>query len=110
MREGRTPCINPRCNRTGSVDEFPGEMICGKCFRTLPEAVRSEHRRYWREIRKWERRMMRTSDELKIARMRDIRNRLEWRLGLHWDREIKARYLAPEKPAGLDAFLEEVGL
>lgn len=110
MREARTPCINPRCRRTGAADEFPGEMICGECFRTLPEAVRAEHRRYWREIRKWDRRITRTSDELKIERMRGVRNRLSWRLGAHWDREIKSRFLAPERPAGLDRFLEEIGL
>jgi len=110
MRDGRTPCINPRCKRTGPADEFPGEMICGKCFRTLPEAVRKEHRGYWREIRKWERRIARTGDELKITKMHSIRNRLEWRLGLHWDREIKPRMLEPEMPEGLDAFLEEIGI
>lgn len=110
MRDGRTPCINPRCKRTGPADEFPGEMICGKCFRTLPEAVRKEHRGYWREIRKWERRITRTSDELRIAKMRKIISRLSWRLGLHWDREIKPRMIAPERPEGLDAFLEEIGI
>lgn len=110
MIVGRTPCINPRCRRTGASDKFPGEMICGKCFHTLPEAVRKEHRGYWCEIRKWERRMMRTSDEIKIARMRDIRDRISLRLGLHWDREIKPRFTAPEKPEGLEAFMEELGL
>jgi len=76
----------------------------------LPETTRKEHRGYWREIRKWDRRIARTSDELKISRMRDIRNRIVWRLGLHWDREIKARFLSDEKPEGLDSFLEEMGL
>jgi hypothetical protein len=106
----RTPCINPRCRRTFKADDGGSEVICGKCFRTLPAEVRNEHRRYWREIRKWDRRITRTADELKIARMREIRDRLAWRLSLHWDREIKARMLAPDKPEGLDAFLEEVGL
>lgn len=110
MIGGRTPCINPRCKRTGPEDKFPGEMICGKCFRMLPEAVRQGHRGYWREIRKWEKRIARTGDELKITKMHSIRNRLVWRLVLHWDREIKPRMLAPEMPEGLDAFLEEVGL
>ena len=107
---GRTPCINPRCRRTGSIDEFPGEMICGKCFRTLPETVRKEHRGYWRNIRKWNRRITRTGDDLKITRMRAIRDRISRRLSLHWDQEIKPFFLAPEKPEGLDSFLEEVGL
>ncbi len=107
---GRTPCINPRCSRTEPSDKFPGEMICGKCFRCLPVEARAEHRGRWREIRKWRKRITRTSDEFKIAKMQSILARLEWRLGLHWDREIKPRMLAPEKPEGLDAFMEEVGL
>ena len=105
----RTPCINPRCRRTFKR-EHDGEMICGKCFRMLPEAVRKEHRGYWREIRKWDRRIARTSDELKIPRMRAIRRQVSFNLSEHWDAHIKAPLLAPDKPAGLDTFLEEVGL
>lgn len=107
---GRTPCINPACRRTGPADEHPGEMICGRCFRGLPAEVRAEHRRYWREIRKWDRRITRTSDEIKIARMRTIRDRLVRHLNAHWEREIKLRFLTPDRPEGLDAFLEEAGL
>jgi hypothetical protein len=106
----RIPCINPRCRRTAPADEHGGEIICGKCFRTLPQATRQEHRRYWRQIRKWDRAITRTADVLRTQRMHDIRNRLAWQLGLHWDREIKPFFLAPEKPAGIDTFLEEVGL
>lgn len=110
MSDARNPCINPRCGRTFKADDGSDEVVCGKCFRTLPEAVRSEHRRYWREIRKWDRRILRTADNFKVNRMAAIRDRLSWRLGLHWDAEIKPRFVAPEKPEGLDAFLEEVGL
>lgn len=106
----RVSCINPRCRRTFKADDGGGEVICGKCFRGLPEAVRAEHRSYWREIRKWDRRIVRTGDELKIARMRAVRDTLQMRLHLHWDTYIKSPLLAPVKPAGLDAFLEEVGL
>lgn len=106
----RTPCINPSCRRTGPADKFPGEMICGKCFRTLPAAVRADHRRYWREIRKWQRRIARTGDELTAVRMRGVVDRLFRVLGLHWDQQIKPLFVAPVKPEGLDAFLEEVGL
>lgn len=106
----RIPCVNPRCRRTFKRDPGSAEMICGKCFQCLPTEVRGEHRRYWREIRKWDRRIMRTSDELKIARMRTISERYSDLLNRHWDKEIKARFVAPDKPEGLDAFLEEVGL
>jgi len=110
MTADRIPCINPHCRRTFKADDGDGEIICGKCFRCLPEPVRKEHRRYWREIRKWERRIVRTSDEMKIATMRSIRSRLSMRLNRHWDSEIKPFFLAPQKPAGLDAFLEEMNL
>ncbi|MCO5085103.1 MAG: hypothetical protein M9939_26495 [Mesorhizobium sp.] len=106
----RRPCINPRCRRTFKADDGSSETICGKCFRMLPEATRKEHRTYWREIRKWDRRVARTSDALKLPTMHRIRERLSDRLNRHWDAEIKAPFVTPEKPEGLDAFLEEVGL
>lgn len=105
----RIPCINPRCRRTFKADDASSEIICGKCFRTLPEATRKEHRGYWREIRMWDRRVARSSDELKILRMRAIRDRISDRLNEHWAAKIKPPFLSPEKPAGLDTFLEEIG-
>lgn len=110
MRTGRTPCINPCCKRTAPADKFPGEMICGKCFRALPAEARNEHRRFWREIRKWRRRIIRSTDELKLVRMRNILHMWHERLSAHWDAEIKARLTSPEKLEGLEAFLEELGL
>lgn len=111
MIEGdRIPCINPRCRRTFKADDGSSETVCGRCFRGLPAEVIAEHRRYWREIRKWDRRIARTGDALKVMRMNEIRDRFTSLLNRHWDTEIKARFLTPEKPEGLDAFLAEVGL
>lgn len=110
MSGDRIPCINPRCRRTFKDEGLDCEIICGRCFRTLPTAVRKEHRTYWREIRKWERRIARTSDELKILKMRSIVGRLSRRLNLHWNREIKTFFLEPVEPAGLDRVLEDLGL
>ncbi|THK33997.1 hypothetical protein EHS39_33000 [Ensifer sp. MPMI2T] len=106
---GRTPCINPCCRRTAPADKFPGEMICGKRFRALPAEVRNEHRGIWRQIRKWQRRITKTSDELKLQRMRGILGMWCHRLDANWS-AIKAVVLNPEKPEGLDAILEELGL
>lgn len=106
----RTPCMNPRCRRTGDAAKFPGEMICGHCFRTLPTVVRSEFRRLWREHRKWERRAVRTSDELEARRKRAVSKRFGDLINRLWRDQIKPFFTAPEKPAGLDAFLEEMGL
>ena len=106
----RIPCINPRCRRTSADDGRSGEIICGKCFRCLPMSVRTEHRRIWREIRKWERRIVRSADDLRSSRMRRVLDRLIDRLNRHWNSDIKPEFLAPEKPEGLDGFLEEAGL
>ena len=106
----RTPCINPRCRRTFKADECGSEVVCGKCFRTLPQEVRNEHRRCWREYRKWDRRIKRTGDVLKAQRMHDIRDRWGAMIAGHWDAHVKAYFLAPEKPVGLEAFLDEAGL
>jgi hypothetical protein len=110
MTGDRTPCINPRCRRTFKVDDGNSEVVCGKCFRTLPAEVRNGHRRLWREYRKWDRRIKRTSDVLKAQRMHDVRDRFGVSIGQHWDTLIKPFFLSPEKPEGLDRFLEEVGL
>lgn len=106
----RIPCINPRCRRTSADDGQSSEIICGKCFSSLPVSVRTEHRRIWREIRKWERRISRSTDDFQISRMRRILSRQIDHLNRHWDSDIKPEFVAPEKPEGLDGFLEEVGL
>jgi hypothetical protein len=106
----RIPCINPRCRRTFKREGEPVETICGKCFRTLPESVRAEFRRCWREYRKWDRRITRTGDPLKADRMRDIRDRFGAMINSQWVGTIKPYFLAPERPEGLDALLEELNL
>lgn len=103
----RAPCINPRCRRTCKNEG--AEVICGKCFRSLPVAIRADHRRYWREYRKWDRRIKRTSDEAEIQRMRSVRDRYGMLIDTHWEQKIKPYFLAPEKPDGLETFFEEMG-
>ena len=106
----RIPCINPRCRRTFKREHEDQETVCGDCFRMLPDAVRIEHRGFWREIRKWDRRITRTSDELKIESMKRARRQVSAKLAEHWDAHIKGYFSAPEKPVGLETFLEEIGL
>lgn len=106
---GRIPCINPRCKRTAPADKYDGEIICGKCFKALPAELRNEHRSIWREIRKWQRRITKTADEMKLVRMRNILSKWCHRLDANWT-AIKASVSNPEKPEGIDAFLEEMGL
>lgn len=107
----RTPCINPRCRRTfDAAKHGPGDMICGKCFRSLPQAIRQEHQRLWRELRKWRRRMTRTSDEFKRARMASIEDSYSFKINRHWDDVLRPAIVTPAKPEGLEGFLAEVGL
>lgn len=110
MTAARIPCINPACRRTASAEKFSGEIICAKCFRNLPADERAFHRRCWREIRKWERRIARTVDELKRQRMQSICEKWSWRLNYHWETAIKASFTNPQRPEGLDSFLEENGI
>lgn len=109
VKEGRTPCINPRCRRTADATKFPDEMICGTCFRALPLPLRAEFRLAWREYRKWNKRYFRTSDEIKKARIGDIVGRWAFRIDSAWI-NIRNEVIKPEKPAGIDAFLKEAGL
>lgn len=108
---GRIPCINPRCRRTAAQDKFPDsdEIICGKCFRVLPASLQRRHRTYWRRVTKL-RRLLRRRDMLsrtvQLCRMGDLNDRSGHRVWL----AIRAYFAPIDKPAGLDSFLEEVGL
>ena len=107
----RTPCINPRCRRTfDTAKHGHGELICGKCFRSLPQPVRDQHLRLWRHLRKWRRAAARTSDEFKRARIESIVDAYSSQINLHWDQVLRPALITPEKPIGLEGFLAEVGL
>jgi hypothetical protein len=110
---GRIPCLNPRCNRTAPAEKFPGceEIICGKCWKLLPKRVRDRYR--W--LNQQERRMLRHI-ERRVAKgeiSRGLIATVESRVGplkeSNWA-EIRGFFLEPDKPEGLDAFLEEMGL
>ena len=109
MKPGRTSCINPACRRTADAEKFPDEMICGKCFRALPPALREIHRDAWKSYRLYCRRINRTGDLLKLQTLKKIRDRHAFRIESNWQR-IKECFLAPEKPEGLDNFLDEMGM
>lgn len=108
-KPGRTPCINPQCNRTGSASEFPGEMICGKCYKTLPPKLKATFRHRWKQYNLYRRRIMRTHDEIKIVKYRNMCHFWGEKIDEIW-KEIKSHIITPEKPEGLEAFLKEAGL
>lgn len=105
----RIPCINQRCGRTSKADGS-GEMICGKCFRALPVAMRRRDRQCRRRLtglrRKIEIKIAKVENWSRLGRMHDAALRLFYR---NWER-MRLYYVEPERPAGLDTFLEEVGL
>jgi len=113
MPGDRIPCINPRCRRTAPAGRYaPGtEIICGKCLRALPKELRDRFRLIRRSLRTLERRVRRavaqgrfTPEGGDVMIGRGLRRQDET-----WAR-IKAYYETPDKPVGLDAHLEEIGL
>jgi hypothetical protein len=113
MSSDRIPCINPRCRRTAPAAKYePGvEIICGKCWRSLPREIREQRRRlerYERRIfRKVERRVAQGTLSPEAAAR--IGANIHRQLNAQWA-QIKRRFIEPDTPAGLESFLEEAGL
>ena len=120
MTEARTPCLNPRCRRTFKQELDVETVVCGKCWKLLPMAVRNRCKQL--------RRRMRLIDRLEIKGVQHRRRGRKhgnpgvgapqfYTMRMKFDRSwkrlwegIQSFYLAPENPEGLDAFLEEIGL
>ncbi|MGD9868946.1 MAG: hypothetical protein AB7U38_13180 [Hyphomicrobiales bacterium] len=110
----RRPCINPRCRRTFRRE--PGEpegweVCCAKCWRLLPRTLT---RRY-RALRARDRRIDRRVKKLLVgvpvrpAQLAILNDQLTRLFAANW-LAIRAFFHPTEKPAGLDAFLEEMNL
>lgn len=109
----RIPCINPRCRRTAPAEKYePGEeIICRGCFKLLPKSVADRYKalnkRERRVLRQVERRIAKgeiTADKVRVLEAAFSRLRYE-----NWQ-AMRAFFRPVDKPEGLDAFLEEVGL
>lgn len=90
----RIPCLNPRCRRTADREKMGADctgIICGKCWRALPQFMRDRHKQLEKRERslrsKIDRRMMRGTIAPGIV---DI---------------IGRRITVPERPLGLGGFL-----
>lgn len=109
---GRIPCINPSCRRTAPADKYePGEeIICRTCWRLLPKHLADRWKRFGRR----ERRLIRLIDrrlarhDITVDRINGMAVRMDARRVEIWG-AIRAYFRSPERPAGLDAFLEEAG-
>ncbi len=111
-KPGRIPCVNPRCRRTAPADRFGTvEFVCGKCWRTVPPALRKRYRtlnrRQRRVLARIERRIARGT--IALATVDRIRATFEHARHENWS-AIGGHFLAPARPIGLDGFLQELGL
>ena len=96
----RVGCINPRCNRTFKREHPDDEIICGKCFKLCPV----ERRRY-KALKRKVNQAKRWPHKWTDAKLDQL-----YRLfHKNWAR-MKRRFYEPEKPMGLDSFLEEMNL
>ncbi len=107
----RIPCINRRCRRTGNPDKMPDtkEIICGKCWKMLPKARRDRHKQLWRRERKLNRLAEKHAGTRKIIKIGRMQRRNREAFLREYDAVFRF-FNAPERPEGLESFLEEVGL
>ncbi len=110
----RIACINPNCRRTAAQDKHPGStwIICGKCYRAMPDRFRVR----WKALNKRSRRLTRISEKTKNTTMA-ARSRQWFRIdrmyNRAWDRLVEAithYFTASEQPVGLEDFMKENGL
>lgn len=109
----RIACINSSCRRTAAADKHPGStwIICGKCYRAMPERFRSR----WKALNKRSRRLSKISQKPPVQQpvRRPQWFRIEAMYDRAWDRlvaSITQYFTASEEPAGLEFFLKENGL
>ncbi|RWC91702.1 MAG: hypothetical protein EOS72_03335 [Mesorhizobium sp.] len=118
----RVPCINPRCRRTAAQEKYPDsdDIICGKCWRQLPVSMRRRDRQLrkrWKLVDRmaekgtgFRRRGRRHGrPDLGVPQAYTMRTSLGRLWDQHWER-LRAFFATPDKPAGLDTFLEEMNL
>jgi hypothetical protein len=111
-KPGRIPCINPQCRRTAPADgDDETQIICGKCWRTLPRSLRDRYQQLSRReknlLRVTERKFAR--GEIGSRRVARIACLIEGSRGRNWA-SIRAYFRPIDKPVGLDGFLQEIGL
>lgn len=111
--EGRIPCVNPRCRRTADAARYDAgaEIVCGKCWRLLPKRLTARYRALGRRERRLLRLVERAIAKGRIdaARVERLQASIAMLHRHNWG-DIRRHFMVPERPEGLDGFLEEVGL
>lgn len=97
IKPGRIPCINPMCKRTAAADKFEPntQIVCNKCFRSMPERYSRRYRMLNRALKKAEKTGRR------VPAIEAAINRNWQAMWMYFNR--------PDKPRDLGAFLEEMG-
>lgn len=112
----RNPCLNPRCGRTFKRE--PGEsegceVVCGKCWKTVPLHLRQRYKALRRRYRRIERLLRKKRAPVGMRQPEKqawlVRRMLDRQIDGNWSL-IRASILAAEQPQGLEQFLEENGL
>ena len=113
MTSDRIPCLNPRCRRTAPAEKFEPntEIVCRKCWKLLPKRMTDEYRRLAKNRRRIERLVSkrRAAGTMSPALSERLERAMRKREAQNWS-EIRMLLIAPEKPIGLDGFLEEMGM
>lgn len=109
--EGRIGCTNPRCRRTAPAAKYDGDgIICRKCWNSLPPRIRGEHKRLDQLNRKLGR--MSRKPKFGDGRQQQWTRILEIyeRRAATLESAIDCFFADDEKPAGMEAFLTEIGM
>jgi hypothetical protein len=111
-KSGRLPCVNPRCHRTGSAEEFgDSDIVCAKCWKLLPQAVRARYK----QLRRREKRLLKLIErriadhDIRPETVAAIEHRLSESFAENWQL-IRDYFRLSERPLGLEGFLQEMGL
>lgn len=110
-RPGRIACVNPACRRTAADAGDGAAIICGKCWKLLPPAVRNRYL----QLKRRERRLLKLIDKrarhgaIDRASIGAIEHRITLQMAENWQL-MRDCFHRPDKPVGLDGFLKEMGL
>lgn len=113
IENGRILCVNPYCGRTAAVEKMhdANGIVCGKCWRKLPQELRDRYRVLKRRDRRIERLALKRAAKgvVRSAQLNHLESLLRGHQQRNWSR-IRNYFLRPESPIGLEGFLKEVGL
>lgn len=110
-KPGRLACINPKCRITAPQDRHPNsdDMICRKCWRATPIALRKRIL----QLEKRQKKVAKLVQKHGVQPPESVTIHRIWRQsGRKWD-EVRRYWQLPAEnapPEGIDDFLKEIGL